>query len=205
MNTKRQTIWLVSMLSIMVVLSAYYLFTTEAPEDFAGANVDPHEHHDHQHHDHDHTMEHNEIDLNDYDLSDGEVLYLDNLDHILQEVQGQQQATSTMFDSLHLEREEQFKEEMERLLTVSASGNIDVAADAQEQIFAINDKWSKLDHLEDLIRKDFPNAIITESNNMWKVLVNTDEMQKSQAVSIMAMVMKELDAGPNEVIVEIKP
>lgn len=201
MNTKRQTIWLVSMLSIMVVLSAYYLFTTEAPEDLAGANVDPHEHHGH----HDHTLEHSEINLDDYDLGDGEVLYLDNLDHILQDVQTQQQSTSTIFDSLHLEREEQLKEEMERLLAVSASGNIDVAAEAQEQIYAISDKWSKLDHLEDLIRKDFPNAIITESNNMWKVLVNTDEMQKSQAVSIMAMVMKELDAGPDEVIVEIQP
>lgn len=31
MNAKRQTIWLVSMLSLMVVLSAYYLFTEEAP------------------------------------------------------------------------------------------------------------------------------------------------------------------------------
>lgn len=31
MNTKRQTIWLVSMLSLMVVLSAYYLFTEDTP------------------------------------------------------------------------------------------------------------------------------------------------------------------------------
>lgn len=30
MNNKRQTIWLVSMLSLMVVLSAYYLFTDES-------------------------------------------------------------------------------------------------------------------------------------------------------------------------------
>ncbi|WP_138225484.1 SpoIIIAH-like family protein [Paenibacillus algicola] len=30
MNNKRQTIWLVSMLSLMVVLSAYYLFTEDA-------------------------------------------------------------------------------------------------------------------------------------------------------------------------------
>ncbi|WP_284640435.1 SpoIIIAH-like family protein [Paenibacillus silviterrae] len=29
MNTKRQTVWLVSMLSLMVVLSAYYLFTED--------------------------------------------------------------------------------------------------------------------------------------------------------------------------------
>lgn len=34
MNTKRQTIWLVSMLSLMVVLSAYYLFT----QDIGGKN-----------------------------------------------------------------------------------------------------------------------------------------------------------------------
>ena len=30
MNNKRQTIWLVSMLSLMVILSAYYLFTDES-------------------------------------------------------------------------------------------------------------------------------------------------------------------------------
>lgn len=31
MNNRRQTIWLVSMLSLMVILSAYYLFTEDAP------------------------------------------------------------------------------------------------------------------------------------------------------------------------------
>ena len=40
MNGKRQTIWLVSMLSLMVVLSAYYLFTEDsgvsAPTETAG-------------------------------------------------------------------------------------------------------------------------------------------------------------------------
>ena len=30
MNNKRQTIWLVSMLSLMVILSAYYLFTEDS-------------------------------------------------------------------------------------------------------------------------------------------------------------------------------
>lgn len=29
MNTRRQTVWLVSMLGLMVVLSAYYLFTED--------------------------------------------------------------------------------------------------------------------------------------------------------------------------------
>ncbi|WP_410514694.1 SpoIIIAH-like family protein [Paenibacillus sp. BR2-3] len=41
MNGKRQTIWLVSMLSLMVVLSAYYLFTEDsgvsAPKETAGS------------------------------------------------------------------------------------------------------------------------------------------------------------------------
>lgn len=32
MNSKRQTVWLVSMLGLMVVLSAYYLFTDEAEQ-----------------------------------------------------------------------------------------------------------------------------------------------------------------------------
>ncbi|TVX92791.1 SpoIIIAH-like family protein [Paenibacillus agilis] len=39
MNTKRQTIWLVSMLSLMVVLSAYYLFTEEPAKPDPAAGV----------------------------------------------------------------------------------------------------------------------------------------------------------------------
>ncbi|MCS7461642.1 SpoIIIAH-like family protein [Paenibacillus doosanensis] len=40
MNTKRQTIWLVSMLSLMVVLSAYYLFTEDVNKlDFAAEST----------------------------------------------------------------------------------------------------------------------------------------------------------------------
>ncbi|ANE48073.1 hypothetical protein SY83_19255 [Paenibacillus swuensis] len=39
MNTKRQTVWLVSMLSLMVVLSAYYLFTdTPGTTDLTATN-----------------------------------------------------------------------------------------------------------------------------------------------------------------------
>lgn len=40
MNTKRQTIWLVSMLSLMVVLSAYYLFTEDVDK-LKGTAADP--------------------------------------------------------------------------------------------------------------------------------------------------------------------
>lgn len=44
MNNKRQTIWLVSMLSLMVILSAYYLFTddsgTKAPPVAESTQVD---------------------------------------------------------------------------------------------------------------------------------------------------------------------
>ncbi|WP_040951345.1 SpoIIIAH-like family protein [Gorillibacterium massiliense] len=38
MNSKRQTIWLVSMLSLMVVLSAYYLFTEDSSKLNSSAN-----------------------------------------------------------------------------------------------------------------------------------------------------------------------
>lgn len=198
MNSKRQTIWLVSMLSIMVVLSAYYLFTNESPEDLAGMPADDQ---------HDYVIDHQEIDVDQYDLHDG-VVYLDDeyaLDEMLNAVHGQQQSSSQLFHSLHLERDENYKEELKRLMAVTATGNVDVIAEAEEQIYAISDKWSKLSHLEDLIRRDFPDAIITESDHMWKVLVNANQMQKSEAVSILNMVMKELGAAPNEVIVELKP
>lgn len=206
MNTKRQTIWLVSMLSIMVVLSAYYLFTYDE-EELLGMNADD------VINDHQIDLESYEVDLNDYDIND-DVLYLDDefadadygdLAEILGQLETQQLSSRQSFDVLHLQREEDIKAELNRWLAVAASGNVDEQINAQEQIYELSDNWTRVSHLEDVIRRDFPDAHISQADNKWLVMVHTNHMEKSQAVSIMNLVMEEMGATIDQVVVELSP
>lgn len=206
MNTKRQTIWLVSMLSIMVVLSAYYLFTYDE-EDLLGANADdmlssPHV-----------DLESHEVDINEFDIND-DITYwdqefsdadYDDLADILSQIESQQVSTGQTFDNLHLQREETLKEEMNYWMAMASSGSVEEQTNAQERMYEISDTMARVEHLEDVIRRDFPDAIIDQVDNKWRVLVHANEMNKSQAVSIMNMVMKEMGAGTDQVIVELNP
>lgn len=204
MNTKRQTVWLVSMLSIMVVLSAYYLFTNDVDTDMDMAS--------------DELMTQDivmdSIESGDFELEDKESIILEDYnskgsnmteDEMLQEVQTQQESGYGYFTNLHLERDEAFSEEYEKLLALTANGDLDAQTEAHDQIYRMDDQLAKLTYLEDLIRRDFAHAIITEEDgNKLKVLVQADAMEKSEAVSIIDMVMKEMNVGPNQVFVEMK-
>lgn len=207
MNTKRQTIWLVSMLSIMVVLSAYYLFTDDVNElnvasdelstedivvDSVGTSgqlID-------------------EIWMNDQIGQLEEEAAADQSktdEEILQEVQAQQESGYGFFTSLHLQRDEDFSKKSQDLLSVIANGNSEAQTQAWAEFNEIEEMETKLTHLEDLLRQDFENAIITEEEDMWKVIVQTDTMEKSQAVSIIEMVMAEMEAELGQVVVQFRP
>jgi stage III sporulation protein AH len=206
MNTKRQTVWLVSMLSIMVVLSAYYLFTSDIEDKDMNLASDQLETHDI-------VLDSMDSGIVEFEENKDTIL-LDDLDNteqnktdeeILKEVQAQQESGYGYFTTLHLERDEAFAEELEKLYAVTVNGDAAAQSEAHDQIYKMDDQFSKLSHLEELIMKDFANAIITEDEeNKWKVIVQTDSMEKSQAVTIIDMVMKEMNAGPNQVVVEMK-
>lgn len=204
MNTKRQTVWLVSMLSIMVVLSAYYLFTNDINTDMDMTS--------------DELMTQDivmdSIESGDFDFENKDSIVLEDYnsadqdmteDEVLQQVQTQQESGYGYFTNLHLERDEAFAEEYEKLLALTANGDLDAQTAAHDQIYRMDDKLAKLSYLEDLIRRDFAHAIITEEDeNKLKVLVQADAMEKSEAVTIIDMVMKEMNVGPNQVYVEMR-
>ncbi len=204
MNTKRQTIWLVSMLSIMVVLSSYYLFTSDTDElKMASDQIKTQ----------DIVFESSESNQVEID-QDGDVLFLEDViaselaktdEEILKQVQAQKESVLGFFTTLHLERDEALAEESERIMANIVDGDSEAMAQAYEELVRIEDKEMKLNYMEGLLIRDYSNAIITEEDNKWKVIVQTNSMEKSQAVSIIDMVMNEMAAGPNQVVVEIRP
>lgn len=192
MNTKRQTVWLVSMLSIMVVLSAYYLFTNDVNDmDVAGEKLLDH---------------HIVIDEIDEHTHHEEVVETGRTDEeILQQVQSQGQTGTSFFTSLYLEREEKYSKEVEALMTmINETDSTETQTEAFDKLHQIDDKVTKLSYLEGLLMKDYEYAIVSEDNDQWKVIVKTDHMEKSQAVSIIDLVMQEMNANPNQVVVELK-
>ncbi len=220
MNNKRQTIWLVSMLSLMVILSAYYLFTEDVTPpsqsasesqqlsdgaDKANASatdssgsasdikvnvVDP-------------------IDASAEDVSVGSAK--DGADGALSEgdeavlneyanLKGRQ-----YFDQLQRLREEKFDSENERLSSIIADtknhSQEDAAAATEEQA-RLDDADNRITSLEVKLQQQYENAVVTEEDLGYKVIVQTPKLDKKQAVQIIDLATKELKVTPDRLSVQ---
>lgn len=244
MNTKRQTIWLVSMLSLMVVLSAYYLFTEDVGnQDLAtGANA-PKE---------------IIIDAGEVAAPRGEVKPSPTASvqptptamptataaptakptaspgvkpdtkaptdksttaaptsgkltdaQVLDKVQAEAQAMSgdAFFANGQLKRSEEISKKNSELLAIitDSKQTQDAVAKAHEQLNQLMDMDDKVTNLESRFMKDFKNVLITQEASKWKVTVQTEKLDKSQTVAIIDSVMKELNVGPEKVVVRYTP
>ncbi|MFH5184855.1 SpoIIIAH-like family protein [Paenibacillus sp. TAB 01] len=280
MNAKRQTIWLVSMLSLMVVLSAYYLFTEDvnnlqlstatdtkaeagtaspsvkeivvntndlngkqAPADTnaasktgaaaapdakqPAANTAPEQKSSSTKTDESSKAKPDEATgaktdtktevktdakadvktdaKGDQPASATAVSAADA--KVLQQVQTQVKSGQGYFDSLVMQRNESLSKLSEKWLTILADPKQtpEAAANAEAELRKIQDNEAKVSDLEDALTKDFANAIVTQDANKWKVTVQSDNLQKSQAVSIVEKVMQELSVGPESIVVTYVP
>lgn len=226
MNNKRQTIWLVSMLSLMVILSAYYLFTEDvAPSDNASgteqsetlgaakASTNPD------------GVEITEVDTitgeatgqetggknseaaSGEDLSAGakESAGLSPEDQeVLKEMtnlKGMQ-----LLDQLQLERRENVSQKYADLNTIisdTKNHSPDEATSAAEELGRLEDADLRITSLEEKLLQDYENAVVTEENANYKVIVLSDKLEKKQAVTILDMATKELNVTPDRVSVQV--
>lgn len=225
MNNRRQTIWLVSMLSLMVILSAYYLFTEDAPSttktaDKAGIQVQ------------DNTgagsktggVEVSEVDGlagddanaaqsdgtskdasaggasgDDSSISPEDAAVLEQLNS---------QTGRAYFDQIQLQRDNEFSQESERLNAIIANTSkytLDQASEAREELSRLEDTEERISSLETKLNGDYGNAVVEEDNNNYKVVVQADKLDKVEAVSIVETAMKELNVGPGQVSVQYIP
>jgi stage III sporulation protein AH len=234
MNTKRQTIWLVSMLSLMVILSAYYLFTedvdtadmltdgthkeqtaqngaTEASGGQAGQNAAEAS---------SGTAGQDGVTVNDVVQSadaggtkdaagaaskdDAGISKEDQ--QVLEDYKASNAAASS-FNALQEKRDQKFYDEYNRLMGVTTDPKADPAAasKAVEQLGQLEDKNTKITGLEEELTKQYKNAFVTEENNRYKVVIQSEKLDRSQADSIVTAVIKELGATPDQVTVQYIP
>lgn len=217
MNTRRQTVWLVSMLGLMVVLSAYYLFTEDV-ENMEVVSENPPE---------------EEI-LIDATNPDGEGLggrkyggengqadgsgpdavqtedaagaaeQAKSDEQILEELEAQATMGQDYFTAMQMEKLDELSKETEKWMQVinDANSTDEEVANAYEKISRIEEKQSKITRLEEELMKDYENAVVSEEEGAWTVLVKADKLEKSQAVSIVDMVVSELGVKPGQVQVQ---
>jgi stage III sporulation protein AH len=210
MNSKRQTIWLVSMLSLMVVLSAYYLFTEDAskmdtakdasqteqinvdtkvttPESIVGTDAQA------------------KTETNNTSSESTTTQITDEA--VLEKVAQQGKSSEDYFMAQQMQRNDNLAEQMQSLMTIitDSKQNSETLGKAYEDLRVIQTRTAKLNDIEEQLMKDFPNVIVTEAANKWKVVLQDNKLEKSQAVSIVDLVMKELNVGPENISIQVIP
>lgn len=238
MNTRRQTVWLVSMLSLMVVLSAYYLFTDntdsfDLPADqmqSEGADVASTQQ----------AEQNDDITVDEQSLlgaeeqdsiadatekSDKADVQADDAqtgmessarsdaagqtdEEILDQLSKQASAGGDFFINAQLKRHDEMARRSDELMKIitDSSKDSDTIGKAYADMQKLEETQAKIENIEDELLRDFPSAVVLPtSDNNWEVVVQSDKLEKSQAVSIVDLVTKELNAEPGQVVVKYQP
>ncbi|NBD22688.1 SpoIIIAH-like family protein [Paenibacillus glycinis] len=243
MNNKRQTIWLVSMLSLMVVLSAYYLFTedvstpsndivttdgtkqqgaasdaTEASGTEAG----------------DDAIIANEVTGDDAgnaagdaaannagnasadaanaadnggDAAAGNADATKTDEEVLKELEEAGGVATSVFSQLQEQRDESYNEEYNSLMGKVSDTKLsdkDEATTVLEQLDLLEDKNTKITGLEEELSNQFGNAAVVPDagGDRYKIVVQSDKLERSQADSILTMAIEELGLSPDQLTIQ---
>jgi stage III sporulation protein AH len=211
MNAKRQTVWLVSMLSLMVVLSAYYLFTEDvnefdlASQELKGSEIKVDAV---QNAGSDSAAKTGNTDVKAKETSatvkTGTTDAAKKTDQeVLKQVQAQGSSGSDFIKSAQMKRNDELSKQTEKWMKVSMeSKNNDEINKAIEELNKIQDMDAKLTNLEDQLSKQYKNAVVLQEAGKWKVIVQAAKLEKSQGVSIVDLVMKEMSVGADKVTIQ---
>jgi stage III sporulation protein AH len=211
MNSKRQTIWLVSMLSLMVVLSAYYLFTEDASKLNTAKDASQTE----------------QINVDTKVTTPDELANPDEAtqaqtdnktssesttnkitdEAVLEKVAQQGKSNEDYIMAQQMQRNDNLAKQMDTLMTIinDSKQNTEAVGKAYDDLQTIQTQTAKINDIEEQLGKDFPNVIVTEAANKWKVVLQDNKLEKSQAVSIIDLVMKELNVGIKDISIQVMP
>jgi stage III sporulation protein AH len=244
MNNKRQTIWLVSMLSLMVILSAYYLFTEDVTpaqnasgskqqtgvQDSAGQSSG----------DVSQGVQVTEVDqatdsptdsaasgqtdqtASETGAANGDQKTAADGQKTDQAADGGAVSTadeavlndytnlkgSEYFDQLQRLREEKYaskNEELSAIVADTKNHTQEQASSAVEELTRLEDTDLRMTSLEEKLLQDYDNAVVTEDEMNFRVVVQAAKLEKKQAVKIIDLAAKELDVSPGRLSVQFVP
>lgn len=224
MSNKRQTVWLVSMLGLMVILSAYYLFTDNPntadyaseqriDDDWAGIVSGPTDEHPHGFTLEDELME--DAGWSNAEGAEtkeagkaGDQQTKSSADQdILRKVQAGAERGDEYFAALDMQRTEQLARKTEELMDIATdperSG--EEIGKAEAELHQLEEMQAKVSDLEDEFMQQYKNVVISETDGKWRVVVQTDNLQRSEAVTIIDRVIRDLGVKPGQVVVQFVP
>ncbi|KGX90484.1 stage III sporulation protein AH [Pontibacillus marinus BH030004 = DSM 16465] len=186
---KKQTVWLLTMLSLMIVLSVYYM---TSPDEGEVAFVDE---------DEQNQAENVNSSTENGTMTNGSVDY-----------EGKEEVTSSLtsdqwFTAARLTIEQNRSERKEYLQEVMASG--DVSAEevnkAMNEINQLQEYSNKETLLEQTIaaKAEYPDVLVRAEDNQVRVTVKANELSKADTVEIMQLVYNEF--GETNVMVNFQP
>jgi stage III sporulation protein AH len=182
MLLKKQTVWLLTMLSLVVVLSVYYITSPEQKSNEL-ATVKQEEKADQKE------------TKTDTEVKEG--------DTIISQVAGDEE-----FEALRLKLQDDRSELKEQLRDVVATTDlpVDERNEAVDQMKKLNDIAQKEQMLETLIKaRDYEDVLVRADGSTVKIIVKSKkESSKSEANAIIQMVKKEI-GETNFVAVEFQP
>lgn len=221
MNTKRQTVWLVSMLSLMVVLSAYYLFTEDVNEgdlasttntslasgeiiiDEIEADDLSSEHIDMEQEEATHQTAQEPVEDN---AGDDVVASEEATANILEQLEQQQSSLSTedYFATMQMERNEQFDQRQEELMEIiTSAASTEEVTNAHNELLALEEQEAKITDIENQLMEQYEHVLISQDENKWQVTVKADQLQRSEGVSITDLLQKELNVEPSQIVIQM--
>ncbi|RAV00975.1 SpoIIIAH-like family protein [Paenibacillus sp. YN15] len=220
MNTKRQTIWLVSMLSLMVVLSAYYLFTEDvdklntATEKAVQQEIKV-------------TTE--EKTPQEADKAVGGVADSSAADsaksaqtqtadktkaadsaqttdaQVLEKVASKAVSGSDYFADLVIKRNEDLGKRVENLANIisDTKKSADEIAKASDDFDRIQTMQAKVESLEDILGQTYSNAVVLDEGDKFRTVVQVaNKLDAKQAQTIIDLMIKELGVTKEAVSVQ---
>lgn len=221
MNTKRQTIWLVSMLSLMVVLSAYYLFTedTTVPNTATGTQTEEMIKGEANKVIDDAQIQYKEVtgsgaivDPSDKTQQDsttaGAVEGTSSISpqdqKILDEMESKGVMLHSNIDEMKMENNMEYQQDLEKLMATMTDTNVtsEQMHKAYEEATALDEREMKITSLEEELQSVYGSAVIDRDNDSYKVIVQSDKLEVKEAVDILSKLMKELNVTQDKVSVQ---
>ncbi|PZD93434.1 hypothetical protein DNH61_22675 [Paenibacillus sambharensis] len=208
MNTKRQTVWLVSMLSLMVVLSAYYLFTEDLDSGSGSLTAD--------------TVQQTELQdgvevsegpagadwLAESEAQNGKGTGALTDEEVLKGLETMGAETGgDEFEKYLYARNEEFQKEMDRLMGIVSDTKHDdtEATAALEELDKLEQMEEKLTSIEMELQNSFSKVAIAEENGTYKVLVESEQLERSEAADIINKVTDTMEVPASQVSVQYIP
>lgn len=201
MNSKRQTVWLVSMLSLMVILSAYYLFTEDGSSKSPAGQAQTAELDSG-------SGDTQQVVVNETELGGQAALSDEDLKVIqkFEEEESRAVSSSDYFMEQQFKRAEAVQTEYDRLMGIvsdTTNTGAEEASSAMEQVEKLEQHEEKISELESSLRDEFKNVVVSQEKESYKVVVDGEKLERSQADSIIQLVMNTLEVGADRVTVQL--